>query len=573
MHMTAKKLQGIQRRTVYLVSVAVFLLLILLSFCNSVYHARLRVAYFSTTLAPFNDETVSVGIHTFVVRHGVVYDGERAVDGIRAAPALRLAYEKIVARNSPLVALPAVDLTQMEQSIEFLSRTEDILARHQKDLIDSSLVKTGLYPIEFLRTASALERARRTFLESGSESDSAAYRNAQKRTFVTYESNLLSSRNAFLLAVPEDMPPYVTKSVIVSRPSFVTALDTMNTGMLITREIFEQRMQCFSGQISECNSSNLLTPVIDPPSAPQIPSSVAARAKEIVDLFDESDMQLEKNNPIVLSGSECMGDDVSPALFSFMSAPGQELNARTILMPIYLNDITLLRSETFANLPFFEYFKEHDVTYVRSMHFSYYNCPHINKDVSRVYWIRLVRILASDTPISTYATGSAKEQLRALESRLLLSNATKEADAAEYVRLAQNFAENTNVPIDILHRLTELSLSYNNHSAGLEQSLFVIANTGVMNTNISEIGGGSELSLPFLFYVRSGFPLLFLADNPSVSGNGGRLFEKNMLPQNEQPGILYSQLPHTSNIHSILVHDFNFYLRLHRDAAASETSH
>ena len=140
--------------------------------------------YFAAVLRTLNiSETVMVGHITYQVEHGTI----RAMNGRPIAPAdsfdvLRTAYALSLARRAPILDLAGTDPDALSTSTKQLARVQAQLADLQKTSQAHAAVGTALYPIRFLELLSTLEKARLTFINTGSSTLDSAYQTALTRT-------------------------------------------------------------------------------------------------------------------------------------------------------------------------------------------------------------------------------------------------------------------------------------------------------------------------------------------------------------------------------------------------------
>lgn len=103
-----------------------------------------------------------------------------------ASPAeLRLYRYLVETRRDPVFAFPGVDTEQLKSALDAFEGTRDaFLARHTEG--DREILRNYLYPIDFLRSMTATERARQTFLKDPTPQYAAGYHASLMETITMY---------------------------------------------------------------------------------------------------------------------------------------------------------------------------------------------------------------------------------------------------------------------------------------------------------------------------------------------------------------------------------------------------
>ncbi len=512
-------------------------------------------------------EEVTVDSRRYDVVLGKVELSGENISRIRADKSIELAYAKALARRSPFMALAGTDPKQLETAIDALEETKNKLAEVQKNRKDGDLVKSSLYPIEFLRALANLENARLLFLVNGNEDSQKKYQMAQNQAFYAYQDAIGNFKKAFLQAVSPNAKSFATGGTLVDRESIIKTLDTLSSGMRETKSMAEKREKCLSGKTDQCVISDLDFPTVSVPEKQIIPPELISQANNIRSILAKALNNDEiMNGPVVgLSKSRCTADTPGAPLFVLYKGKITEKD------PVYYNslfigNIRFIDSEKQKQIEFFRYFAEHGVKYVISLPNAYYECPLGGYDTGKILGIHSVIAFAKKSSVSMYASGENKSGLKKLEDSFASPNAlVEEKDVVDYILLSQNIVRGGAVPEDVVDEIISISLQFRNLSTKFNNLITEISR--IENKNLSLVRREINLSLDvsYLFYVRSGFMSLFLAHNPSATGFHGSFFEQNAIPLEKQPFIFYSSLLKTIDMENEIIKDIDFFYKVQRN--------
>ncbi len=367
-------------------------------------------------------ESVVVRNVPYTVTDGVVYRAGAVVPPSDASPALILAYEKAVAQRSPLIALPGTDPKRLDTAIQALQKTSIELGSLQKDPGTQALVESSLYPIGFLQKASALERARQAFIESGSDTDAAAYEKAGFAASQAFQSDLDRYRRGFIQAVPSNAPPYVMLQNYEDYATVLSIVAQLQSGMATTSKELAARSRCFSGISSACDPSDLLPPSLTVPTAPApVSASVLSYANQslsrppLQEKLSGDDVAQEPY--LEVSAPGCAEDASSPQLFLIHSEP---FSGTTYEYPIMVTADRLVDADAQEAIPFFAYFADRGVKYVTSDPFVYYECVNYALDSGELLGMDAVRAYALEYPLEQ-ALSSATHVITQYDTTLYAS--------------------------------------------------------------------------------------------------------------------------------------------------------
>ena len=503
-------------------------------------------------------ELVSLEGIAYRVSYGVAYRNDAPISNRAAYRALRLAYEKTMARRNPLIAIVGPTSENLLLAIGELKKSEQEIETTQQNPDDAALIQ-GLYPDAFLSAAAELEKARLTFLESGTEHDASRYREALGRAIAAYQKDLKDFKHAFAKAVPSSIGILVNEREIVSREDVLTALDALGAGMIRTSTFARARLLCVRGLAVFCKDTDLSFASLPLPPDRTLSDTERALTKDVRLLYLSAGVPIAKDAPsIELSSSACSRED-SPPVFVLHDTAQKGVSGTR---PLFLGDIRFLQSDEHTNVPFFRYFAERGVRYIPSSPLSYYKCARIGSDWGMIYAVEATRKFSQDFPLSAYATGETGAELLRIE-QALSSEIVREAEAIAYVRAAQRLTQEVDLPYETTGAIASLSLQIANKSAGFDQLLLKIAYSETRN---EELAGAVALPIPYgplyHFYPRAPFLALFLGNNSLEIGSERDFFAPYTQDANE-PYIFYSSLPKTAAMWKKLVHDVRNYRRLH----------
>lgn len=491
-------------------------------------HARREHAaeYFSHALREARaSETVLVG--------GKEYRFEKGVfTGDAAAPfeAARLAYAKAAARRAPFFSLAGTDPNSLHDALGELEVLQKDLAALQPIAARARAVGRALYPIPFLRAASDAERLRLRFLETGAQEDERAYARALVRAARAYRADLARFREAFERVVAPDSPAHAAGPKIIRREGVLRAAGALFAGSANTIERMRKRNACVAGFVRSCSEEDLSFPARNALTRP----SASNRLPEALSIFSEAGLRVETPE-IALSASSCIKAPSLP-VYTLRRSVGDY----DFLMPHFIGDIRLVPTAQFPNAQYLRFLAAQGIEYAFSAPDTYYECFEYGADFGRVVASAGVSRFASSARVSAYASGDSAKDLAALESRLL-SGSFSEYDASEYLRLAGEVVAAGEAPEPAEYAYASAAAEFAYLGGSLDVLIRAISVIERANIRVQEGGVDMGLDAPFLFFVRSAFPSLFMAANASVAGTP-ELFSQNDYPKEREPYVYASEL-------------------------------
>jgi hypothetical protein len=458
--------------------------------------------------------------------------------------ALLLAYKKVSATRSPLMALAGVDLERFDDSVALLEETRKALADIQPTGAQRRAVQSALYPIEFLRSASALEQARRSFVRSGKESDGRLYSKALSDTARLYKKGLTVFKSAVLAHVPSSFPPYITVENEIDYAGFVGSIALLKNSAEETARMIAERERCFSGVVSSCSAADIRPPELTAPPRDPLSANALAQAKQRL-LWPALKKQLAQTDTavepfLVLAAPHCTRNTPGTSVFLLRGATAANGSAYTI--PTLVSNERLIDARAQTDTPFFKFFLQRGATYVPHNPFVYYGCLEYERDVQAIFAIAAVKTF---TPVAPLTNAAPKDILKLKELEELLfsgAQALYENDAVQYVALAERMATAGTLSPEDRARVFDLALAVRNGSAGFENRIFFTSKVERENVALYKNGVPIGLEAPYLFYTRSNLSAFFMAYNPSFVGADKTLYKKTLTPPAEEPYLYYDSL-------------------------------
>lgn len=526
-----------------------------------------QITFFSQTLADHGVVETVFEEQTFVVDHGHISANlslEKTLD------ILVLAYEKALARRTPLLALPGIDPQEFRAATEELSDVREHIAKLQRNPQDAAAIREGLYPIGLLHELASLEDARRAFLDQGSATSAIRYQEKQRAVIDAYENNLAAFERTFRAVVPTDIGQYAIETRIINRDGVLQLVQKMRNGIQNTAHALDKRARCVQGHLRMC-SGEQLTLTAPAEVAQKHPTeeelTLARTIREaylnIGSHFDEA----WKWRTIALADSDCIAERVTGArLFSFRTFRDfGDLTERGPPSPISMGNVhflSLKNDPKYKQLPFVGYFAERGQQYIPINPLIYYECADTAKDQGRIFSVRAVSDFVSHSSLSSYAGQEEKKRLQDLEQRLR-SDLAMESDAIAYLRESAALAKKGVLPLTLSHALTDLVLLHTTGARGTLQVIRQISDVERINMIVKEKGVSMDMSALNMFFIRAALPALFLSNNPLAVGPVELPFAVNDLPAEKQPYDFYSSFASEKGAAHKLSDILMFYREVH----------
>ena len=502
-------------------------------------------------------ELVTVDNAAYVVDRGVVTLDGKSISGWRTFGVLSLAYEKALAERSPVLALPGVDPDKLLSALALLKEEQGRLALSQKDSTQADVVRTSLYPIEFLESVASLEQARQVFIASGNATDATRYSHLVKSTLRIYQHDSERFRSAFQTAVPSTTPPYGTDTYIIDYSGMTRAFVMLEDGISKMKDVLRMRTLCTHGLTFVCNRDDIYLPDTD--NLPEETVINSSTAEDIPALYKAAGFRLSDEPSITLSSSSCIPRN-TPPIFSFIRYGA--FASDQYLTPLFTGDILFIKSARYESAPFYQYFNDNGISYVPVDPLTYYECPEASRDFSSALSVLGIIRFAKKYDLSPYLTGSDADKIQPLRNRLL-GTMVHERDASAYVSALRIALPSTNDTKSFHRTLDELSLALSYKTAGLTEFISTIVQFEGGNRLIAGRGVAFDTSARNLFYIRSGFGSLFLITSPTVYNSSTSPFRANGMTKSEKPYAQYSEIKSTPGIRNIIQRDMKFFWDAH----------
>lgn len=524
------------------------------------------IAYFSEALQHEHiEETVVASGVSYLVKDGAVSQAGAPVMGMGAYAPLRLAYEKTLARRSPILSLAGVDSTALRAAIERLQKTQTDLAALQETPAAADMIRTSLFPIGFLKSAAMLEESRTRFLATGSDQDARQYEHLVETTLALEASELDGLVSAYPHAVPETIRPYASAGLRIDRSSMRSAFDALRAGIEHARIEFRARLACMQGRSASCNPSDLALPGLSLQPVTVSASDLRTARTVREEIARATRAPAISDGPlIVLAHSTCLAGSSLPPIFTIYTG-SSFIDGRPQTTLLYVGDIRFWPATLDPNVPYESFYASQHINYIPSDVLAYYSCPYLGSDYGKAYAIQAVSQRAAADPLSAYASGAAQKALQQFEQKLLPSNALlTETDAVSYVNAARAFATTTEGSPELERRAAELALMLAYPSAGfvpLLERFTEITERNIVARALHDLP--VDLSAETMFYFRNPAISFFMGDNASVIASADSFFPEYFVPKEQQPFVYFSDLKGTPRAEEVLA-DFRIYLDFHR---------
>lgn len=459
------------------------------------------------------EEAVSVGGKTYTVAGASVTTDGGEVLGEEALSALSLAYAVTLAKRSPLVALPGTDPDALDTEVNELRRVQLLFAGDQARESDSEAIANALYPIDFLHALAGAERARRTFIASGSDQDRETYEQAVDAAIAAHKKDAalfvqarkkFGARNVALQ----------TFGGIQDDETIDAALDVLENSASRLGSESRERQDCLAGKVRKCNPEDLAFPL---PDIPHVPDVDIERVRAATEVYNALGFSGNPSPPVALATSGCVAIVEPPYVFRLTDT---ELGFR------YVGDIffststrpirTLTRGRVNASVESFT-------------QTTYYRCPELGRDLSRIRTVIDVADFAKMRP-----------SLAPAQAAPLFAEVIKESDAMAYVSAAFSADDVSRSDKDAL---LGLALTFKTNSSGLDRVLTQMRELAEGHRGLAQTGFPFDLGVKTLFSTHTVFPSVFQIYNPSVTAEYKGLYKSGTLKE-LKPGIqLYSEYP------------------------------
>ena len=503
--------------------------------------------YFAAVLRTLNiSETVMVGHITYQVEHGTI----RAMNGRPIAPAdsfdvLRTAYALSLARRAPILDLAGTDPDALSTSTKQLARVQAQLADLQKTSQAHAAVGTALYPIRFLELLSTLEKARLTFINTGSSTLDSAYQTALTRTLNEGAKDLALFEGAYAATAADNRSSYATLSGVVSKRSTMHALQQLDDAYHSASARHIAVLNCIGGDISLCEPSDLVTNIRDAAVAnvAEVPSSAG---DSIRILANAHHVDYSNTTVVALAQSACVGSQPGP--YFFISEPLQNKQSSSLT---FVNDLFFhpLSGNIPNNAAMLLWFRAQEVSYLFYNPMSYYTCPNNMLDMAKAYAVQHAAALSHTASTSSVTGGMTL----LLESKI----------TAELSRRLRDERTATSTPSDI-DSVLNTYLMMKDNSASFETLVAEIAASEAADIAMTKRGTPADTSAEFLFASQSGYFALFLAHNRSLAPDAITPYTDDPLPDRLRFALSTWSYLRSSVPTKKIEHDLQIYFSSHQ---------
>ncbi len=466
--------------------------------------------FFSSVLQTMSTEEVVVYRGKSFRIHGGLVEAE---DGMRtsttaARNALRLAYARTLASRAPLLSAAGSDPQLLEDSTHQLAEVMDELAGVQMTAQETSAIRS-LYPIHFLLSLAELEKARRTFIASGTDTDGDLYHASLRRALAAGRQDSTYFRKTYELITAGKKAQFQGFGGSISVQSMLDTSRSIESEFERLGSQSQELDACLKGRIENCYPDSLILGRAFPLSAAKTPR-VSTASRTLIDsvrtLYAETFTKraspiFTNSTPIVLTQSVCLRELPHPHVVIV----GNE-EPLGIAPLWYVGDVIFSPTEN-TKAPMLQYLaKKYDMRFSRINPTMFYLCPDVGTDLTRAKAVRASAKFAERHP----------EIARTYRSALLSTgDVWYESDAYVYTREALiEVLTQANSPGE-LRELEEIVLLWSSGSAGLDLIVANIVRITQNNLDTYAEGAPHDLSAQTLFLTHAAFPTLLLASDTS----------------------------------------------------------
>lgn len=429
-------------------------------------------------------EDVVIEGEQYEVRGGVVRNLQGDVDEKRRALALGIAYAAAATRSSPLYALPGVDVSSLEKTTGDLEALREQYALMRGDSEASRLIRSGLYPIDYLRALVQLERLRRDFLSTPAPASLEAYETQLQLVIRAHLADLESFENSYTRIVPDDFT-YAVLGGTVTKESVLGTVESLKEGARRARDRADDRSACKT-TASACKPAEIRFPALPEPSpANGAESKIPDTAAEIHSLA------YRNADPVVaLASSACVPGAQGIQYFTVRTP---QILGKYPTSTAYINELYFFRlsSNGRDESGIQRFLRSRGSPYLLYPPLSYYVCPLVAEDSGRVFGlINLVNFFRNQPGDS-----------RAFPTEEVMS----EGETLRHAREALS----EQLPRNVREELGETALSYLLRTAGFENLAEQVAYVGTTELQMQSAGIPIDAEPVRLFTTHSGFPFLY----------------------------------------------------------------
>jgi len=365
---------------------------------------------------------------------------------------------------------------------------------------------------------------------------------------------------AFDLAVPQATKRYGTARKIMDRENTSRALEQLTDRSRLLSARLTAIDACLSGETTSCAPSDLSLRIPPSATAMPLPTEAIERAQDARAFYGQLGFDVEMFPMTVLDESVCVHPEQTPPLFTLspLVDPYGYID-RFGIVP--LGNIRFFSPGTRTNIPYLDFFVERGAQFVPAKEFNHYNCPEMQRDVSRIFSLYGARWFVANAALFRLPQSPEYEEYVSAGGALQ-GGIVYEADAARFMSTAAALIESGTLPAHFGNPLTDLIIGYRDGSAGFEWTPTEIAR--IESRNLFAMGNGAhpELSAAFLYFARSGIFSLLMSDNASLGASYDFFEHKpSLLPS--EPYTYFSDFSDDPAKRSRAVSDMQQYLQVH----------
>lgn len=338
--------------------------------------------YFQKQLETFVVPSIILEGNVYEIRDTLVFQNGEQMSLLKSVPVLRTAYYIVLNRLDPIFALEGTDPILFKESVENLEHSLDEYAS-LFGAAEERIVRTGLYPLNFLASVANLEKARQQMLQYPGLESVHSYNRELKRTLKVYRKEIKTAKHIFLnfRGYRENQEYNGTKNNSVSFYFFsgYTNIDLLYNFFFRLEEYAltqekkrAERQLCLTGFISYCID---LTDILkktskESPTDTPIVSKNALEIRDILSLYNNTTAG-EKSPIVIFPDSKCF-PEFSPVYFDaqkIKTDSSKDIFELTLLNDIYFYDARNARG------PYLNLLKDAGADFLYQPVTNMYLCP------------------------------------------------------------------------------------------------------------------------------------------------------------------------------------------------------
>ncbi|MBI2108565.1 MAG: hypothetical protein HYT93_00085 [Parcubacteria group bacterium] len=497
--------------------------------------------FFSKELAQFILPEIVIDEKHYTISEGSIVFVEAPPTLKREVVALRAGYYSLLTRVEPFLAIPETDIETLRNSIARMEQSFDNFAGYYYPR-EEKILRSNLYPTDFLYSIADLEKARRDVVERPSVENIKTYDALLERTVKIYRKNAEKMKHIY---AEHDQKNFFLPTGTISNETYVTFLNTLINASYDIDEKRNNRMKCFNGNIKKCSlASASFQPFLNSQevseqenfySIPEIIKSNASLIRNyysILSVSNETEKQWYESMPVIVLGSSACALEDTPAYYTVMPQKyGSEFSPRIVL----LNDLYFHISKN-TEKPLQRALQEKTNAAFPLLYQpipTSYSCPDYGTD-----FVKIMAILKIRSLLSEHDWFLGNKTITELQEKITAFPIVYQDDVVIFLNtlsflygakdLKTNF--NTNELLFIERLLT----LYRTKTAYVDQLIFAVTGYSKFLSTLALLGVKVDFHDLFLFYAAPSSAFLsfnksIVTDTPFLITHKEKNLEKNGL--------------------------------------------